>query len=158
MAILNQVPPSPGSGNIGAPIAGAVAPPYNPDTLKAPLTATQRKAILAYLHKVEGGNWSGYNDTQLIADYKWAVAGGRGSGILGALGNAPGAVAGAVAPSWADALANVLNALGSAAFWIRAAEVVGGLILITVGLNHLAIKALQPVMANPVVKQAIKVA
>lgn len=144
MAILNQIPPpGPGGKNIGAPIAGAVTPPYNPNTLTAPLTATQRAAILKYLHEVEGGNWDGYDDTQLIADYKWAVAGGRGSGILGGLGNAPGAIVGSF-PNPLALAEHIWGDLSSGKFWISAGELVGGFILIAIGVHALVSDSVHP--------------
>lgn len=142
MTILNQVPPN-GGGNIGAPIAGAVTPPYNPDSLHVPLTAAQRKAILEYMHKVEGGNWDGYDDTQLIADYKWAVAGGRGSGILGGLGNAPGAIIGAF-PNPLALAEHIWGDISSQKFWISVGEFIGGFLLIAIGVHAAVTSAKSP--------------
>lgn len=159
-------------------------PPYNVDSLTPPFTATQRTKIIAFINaevKANPGLGSalhmGYGISHPLANlsqlsdlgdgdlknaYYEAVSFNEGGGPPGTgnpINNTASAAKQAATNtgilSWTDALAKFFSDLMSAAFWIRAAEVVGGLILITVGLNHLGVSI---PTSNPMVKTALKVA
>lgn len=148
----------------------ATKPPYPDGSLAPPLKPAQRTAMIAWMEKNDpiwknGGQGLGsgtygplakQSDANLIYLYDNAIETLPSSNPVS--GTIDAAKQAAQNANPLSSIGDFLNAIMSAAFWIRAAEVIGGLILITVGLNHLAIKQLQPVMSNPVVKQAIKVA
>lgn len=140
------------------------APPYDPSTLKAPLTTTQRAAILAWLQAYAAvllatGQATGKftdstatPDAQLLKDYTTAASlhGFQTTGITGpSVPSVPNPLSGVEA---------FLSDLENKSLWIRVAEfTVGGLLLAigtygvvkgVSGSNKSPIKTLKK--ANPV--------
>lgn len=119
----------------------ATVPPYPPGTLKAPLTADQKAAVLAYLKPVmdhPGADptfavFSGYSDGGIINEYNFVASKGK------VLTGDPGAVTPGVGPvsipNPIHTVEQFISAITNPNLWLRVAEFGVGSILLAVGLN-----------------------
>lgn len=127
--------------NFGIPGVGTLlqGPPFDPSTLKAPLTAAQRAAIVAWAAAVSAEHGGTVNaaqlnadtDQQLITDYTTAYT---FNNAVTSLNNAP-----ITGPSVSGLqLPDFLSQLSNPKLWTRVAEFTVGGIMIAIALNALA--------------------
>lgn len=123
--------------------------PYDPSTLHAPLKPEQRKALITWLLAAvkyvkaqvpaigaipDAATLNKATDQELITAYPTIIGWVKDAGAAGPIARSS-PISAITNPL--SSVVDFLNLLTSAQFWIRAAEVLIGLILLGVGAAHL---------------------